>query len=390
MVVTAGSHQRPLITAAKAMGCEVLATDRRAHAPALTLADHAAIADATSLRDLLCVAHEFRPDAVLTEQTDVGVPGAAYVAEHLGIAGIGYETALRATDKWRMREACRDAGVPMPEYRLATSIEEAIPAARDIGFPAIVKPTDNQSSRGVSKVVDIAALPAAFKAARAASRSGRVLVEECMTGRESSIESFLAGETVQVLAICEKVTCAPPYCFGLQHIYPAPFSPDLVDEIKDLNCQVIRAIGIRMGFTHAEVMVTANGVKLIEIAARGCGARVATDLLPALTGVDLLRLRLRQALGEQVQIPPIRNTIAGILQFLDLPSGTVRRIGDLRAAAAVPGVIHLELDAKVGTRLAPPVSADQRPGFVLATARSREQVIAVAHEVKRRLAVEVA
>jgi biotin carboxylase len=389
MIVTASQHQGPLVRKAKALGCEVLVTDVRSDAPALALADRAVVADARSREDILRVASEFRPQAILSEQTDIAVPAVAFVAERLGLPGIGYEAAVRATDKWHMREACRMAGIPTPQYRLATSIEAAIDAARDIGVPVVVKPTDSQSSRGVTKVTDPAAVPAAAEVALAASASGRILVEERMLGGESSIESFVIGDTVHVLGICDKIKCRPPYSFDLQLIYPAAFPSHVVDEIRELNSKVIRAIGIRMGFTHAEMMITAHGVRLIEIAARGCGARVATDLLPELTGIDLLAMRLRQALGEPVEIANIRADRCGILRFFELPLGTIRRISGLQEAAAVPGVIHLEFARTVGWRLLPAIDGDYRPGFVLAVAPDRAQAIAIADQVTSLVAVEV-
>jgi formate-dependent phosphoribosylglycinamide formyltransferase (GAR transformylase) len=112
MIVTASRHQRSLILKAKTMGYDVMATDSRVDAPALSFADRAAVVDAASREDLFRIAYEFQPHAIVSEQTDVAVPGVAYVAERLGLPGIGFETALRATDKWRMR-----AGVPAFRHR---------------------------------------------------------------------------------------------------------------------------------------------------------------------------------------------------------------------------------------------------------------------------------
>lgn len=389
MIVAAGRHQAPLIRKAKAMGYEVLATDSSGDAPSLPLADHRAIVNARDVDGLVKVATTYQPKAILSEQTDVAVPAVARVAELLGLPGIGYRTAIMATDKWEMREACRRAGLPMPKYRLATSSEEAMIAAQDIGLPVVIKPTDNQSSRGVTKVSDIALLPDAVRRAASASQSGRIIVEELMVGVESSVESFVIGDSVTVLGISEKIKCAPPYSFDLQLIYPAAFSPELTDEIKILNRGVIDALGIRMGFAHAEIMITSQGPRLIEIAARGCGARIATNLLPELTGVDLLELRLRQALGEVVQMPKVRTDLFGICRFFDFKPGTVRNVGSKQEAASIDGVVHLDFELNVGDCLQSVVSGDQRPGFVLAKANSRARAIEIADEVTRVLAVDM-
>ena len=53
----------------------------------------------------------------MAEQTDAATATAAFVAERMGLPGIGYEVALAATNKWRMREKCREAGIPLPRYR---------------------------------------------------------------------------------------------------------------------------------------------------------------------------------------------------------------------------------------------------------------------------------
>ena len=111
MVVTAGPAQASVILKAKALGCEVLATDINTGAPGLALANCSAIVDASDQNELLRVASQFAPQAIVTEQTDAAVASVAFVAEQLDLPGIGYEAAVRATDKWHMREACRRAAV---------------------------------------------------------------------------------------------------------------------------------------------------------------------------------------------------------------------------------------------------------------------------------------
>jgi biotin carboxylase len=389
MVVTAGAAQSTLVLKAKDLGCEVLATDINGAAPALTLADRSVVVDAADRFALLDVASGFQLQAILTEQTDIAVASVAFVAAELGLPGISPAAAVKATDKWQLREACRHAAVNGPCYRLAVSADEAIAAAREIGLPVIVKPADNQGSRGVTKVFDLCNLRLAAVRALAASRSGRILVEELLVGAECSVESFICGDGVHVLAIGERTTCEPPYSYGLQQIYPATFPDETLDDIRRLNEAVVRAVGISMGFSHAEMIVTADGVRIIEIAARGCGARVATQLLPRMSGIDLLGLRLRQAMGEDVSIPEASEGKAGMFRFFQLPEGTVRSIEGITMAAALEGVLHLEVGPPVGSRVFTPVDAGDRPGFVLAVARTRPDVIALTEKAMGLVKIEV-
>jgi biotin carboxylase len=389
MIVTAGANQAPLILKARELGYDVLATDSNAGAPSLPLADHSAIVDAADFAELLRVARRWRPQAILTEQTDVAVPGVAFVADTLGLPGIGYRTAVRATDKWEMRKACQATGLPTPAFRLVESAEQAVAAARELGLPVVIKPVDNQASRGVTKVDATDAVEAAAVRALAASATGRALVEQQMFGAECSVESFVCGDTVTILGVSEKTKSNPPYSYDLRLIYPGSFTAEQFRAIATANAQVIGAIGIRMGFAHTELIMTADGVRLIEVAARGCGARVITDLLPRLTGIDLLAARLHQAAGREVSMAQTQPQLVGMLRFFEFAPGVVRSVSGLEAAAALDGVIHLQFSPTVGATLCEPRSGDQRPGFVLAAAASREQVIELGNKVMRTVQIEI-
>jgi biotin carboxylase len=197
------------------------------------------------------------------------------------------------------------------------------------------------------------------------------------------------GDFIEVLGRSEKSKCAPPYSFDMRLIFPGAHRPEIVAALRQVNTDVIRAIGIRIGFAHVEMMITPQGVRMIEIAARGSGGRVATDLLPALTGIDLLAARLRQALGEDVSLPPAQRDRFGILRFFELPPGTIRSVSGLAQAAAQAGVIHFEFMPKPGDTIRRAVSADQRPGFMLAVGNSREEIIDIADRVTSIIKVEM-
>jgi len=389
LALTGGIHQIPVIRTAQSMGLAVVVTDRDPSAPGLLAADYPVIVDAKDHDAILAVARQHGVSGVIAEQSDVAVLTAASVAEALGLPGIGIAVARRATDKYLMREACHDAGIPTPKYRYVATAAEARKAVASIGLPVVVKPTDSQSSRGVTKVAGSEQLDAAFGRAKAESRSGGILVEEMMVGREGSIESFVSDGRVHVLGFCDKVKCAPPFSFDLRLIYPGDYSAAVMDDILAMNDAVITAIGINTGLVHVEFIATQAGVRLIEIAARGCGARVATDLLPALTGADIIGLRIRQAIGEPATFARNDGHEFGILRFLELPPGQIVGLGDTRQAAALENVVLLHFPHSLGDVIPIVESGDARPGFVIGVGKSRDDVIALAERAIQILDVHV-
>jgi len=370
------------------MGLHVIATDQNRSAPALALADEVEVVDTRDRDAVLRVARHHQIDGVIAEQTDVAVVAAADVATNLGLPGIGYEAATAATNKFIMRERCREAGLPMPRYMRATSVAEAVLGATEIGFPVVVKPLDAQSSRGVAKLQSADEVAAWFENASSFSSDHSVLVEEMMTGTESSIESFVSNGSVTVLGICEKVKCAPPYSFDIRLLYPASFDTELIQEMIQLNERVIRAVGVGMGMTHAEFIVTPEGPRLIEIAARGCGAGVATLLLPAMTGINVVAQRIRQALGDDVDLTRSR-TMAGLLEFLMLPEGTLRRLEGIADVRAMNGVIEAGYFVKAGDAVPAARDGGQRPGFLMAVGRDHGELLRISQEAHSRIRYEV-
>lgn len=127
---------------------------------------------------------------IITDQTDLPVRTMAYVANQLGLPGNDYEVAKIFTDKYLMREKCKEIGVKTVEYKMCKTLEEANAFYDGLNRDVILKPVDNQGSKGVYKVSSRAELEKRFLEAIKYSRSGSVLVEEYIVGREFVVEGI--------------------------------------------------------------------------------------------------------------------------------------------------------------------------------------------------------
>lgn len=93
----------------------------------------------------------------------------------------GHISSLFTQDKLLSLHVLREAGFPVPMHHLVHSEEAAVAAAENLGYPVVVKPTDQMRSLGVSVRLQTAdAVREAFRKAAAISRS--ILVETQLPG----------------------------------------------------------------------------------------------------------------------------------------------------------------------------------------------------------------
>src|SRR5206468_5816967 len=141
---------------------------------------------------------------------------------------------------------------------------------------------------------------------------------------EGSIETLVQDGRIVILGICDKTKSPLPDRYDLELRYPGAFEAPVRASLEALVQRIVSGFGVTSGILHIEFLVShdTRTVYLIEFAIRGCGSKVVTHLLPAITGVDVVRLVIRQALGLPVSIEPSRRR-HGALHFLMFPPGRV-------------------------------------------------------------------
>jgi biotin carboxylase len=388
-ILGAGLWQVPTITLAKDLGYRVFVTDMYRDRPGYAFADEHECVDITNLELTLRAAESRRVDGIVCDSTDVGVPTMAYVADRLGLPGIGYDTALNFTNKYRMRCLIHREGLPCPPFRLVRNMDETREATKDLGLPVVVKPVDNQSSRGVHIARTRDEVADAVCDALHYSRSKQAIMEGFLDGTEVTVESFCSDQQVFVAGISDKDHFAHRPEVAKRLTYPAAFPSELLSRIRETNERVIHTLGLKVGIAHAEYMVVGTEIFLLEIAARGAGSRVFSDIVPYLAGAPVPRAYLEFIMGGTMSIRPDGKARAANLAFFDLGSGIVRRLDGLEEARRLPGVKEIMLEFKVGDRLTPPEDDRSRPGLLVVFGATRADVLAVTARVFDTVRVEI-
>lgn len=389
MCVAAGLLQVPLIRAAQALGFRVVAIDRNAAAPGMSVADVAEAIDIIDLPRALEVARRHRIVGVAAAACEPAMPTVAGIVEALGLHGPSVEAVRNATNKERMRTAFVKAGIAVPQFRAARNLGEAQEAAQDIGFPVIVKPVDSSGSRGVSRVERPEDLPRAVEHALAVS--SRMLVEEYLEGPELSVESLTFGGQTHVVVLSDKSITPWPYPVEDGQAQPSTVPPDTWREASELAVAGIRALGIDESASHTEIKVTPHGCRIVEIGARQAGDFMGTFMTSYSVGVDMNRAVVQIAAGLKIDPPiePRRQQGIAVRYLLPAP-GLVRSIEVPREIREDPAVVDWAVYVRPGDRVRRVTSSLDRAGHVLAVGRDTGMAVAKAERACRAIRIVTA
>ena len=134
--------------------------------------------------------------------------------EVLGIpyTGSGVLGSAVGMDKWRTKMIWIANGIPTPRYRILSAGDDWAAVARELGLPLIVKPANEGSTLGLTKVTDAAQLPAAYELA-AKKFHDIALAEQFIDGPEYT--ASILGDTALPLIRIE----APQGNYDYQNKY---------------------------------------------------------------------------------------------------------------------------------------------------------------------------
>jgi biotin carboxylase len=324
---------------------------------------------------------------IFTAGTDFSA-SVAYVAESLGLPGIGHEAALDASDKSRMRIRLAQAGVAVPLFVSGGADEDPEALAQSLfdrgaALPLVVKPVDNMGSRGCRLARDASELRTSWADAIAHSRSGRAILEEYLDGPEFSIDALVQDGHIVIRGIADRMVTFTPYFVELGHTMPSAYDEGIIAEIRTVFCQGVRALGISSGAAKGDMKYTRKGAFVGEIAARLSGGYMSGWTYPYASGIDPASEGIDLACGVQAQFPEGPCAfVSAERAFISIP-GELSQLYGVSAARRLPYIKDLFLRASAGDRLQFPMNNVQKAGNVISQAPNHALAERYAEEAAR-------
>ncbi|WP_339344134.1 formate-dependent phosphoribosylglycinamide formyltransferase [uncultured Alcanivorax sp.] len=346
-------------------GCEVIAVDRYAHAPAMQVAQHSHVINMLDGAALRALVEQEKPALIVPEIEAIATD------ELVKLEAEGYTVVptARATQLTMNREGIRclaaeELSLPTSPYRFADNEADYQQAVREIGFPCVVKPVMSSSGKGQSTLKNDTDVLPAWEYAQSGGRAGqgRVIVEGFV-----DFDYEITLLTVRHKAGNEIKTS---YCAPIGHRQengdyqeswqPQPMSEAALQGSREVALAITDALG-GQGIFGVELFIKGDKVYFSEVSPRPHDTGLVTLISQTLSE---FALHARAILGLPVPAIEQRGPSASSVLLVQGQSAAMRYRG-LDTALA-------DTDTEVRLFGKPDINGSRRLGVALAKADSIE------------------
>ena len=254
-----------------------------------------------TVEDVMNIIELEQPEGVIATLGGQTAINLAQPLSDLGVKIIG--TDCKAIEKAENRDAFEklllELNIPQPKGKAVTRIEDGVAAAREIGYPVLVRPSFVLGGRAMQIVANEEQLRHYLHTAVEIDVDKPVLVDKYIRGKEVEIDAICDGRDVFVPGIMELVERTGVHSGDSISVYPS-FS--ISDKVKGIILQYARKLGPAIGivglFNIQFIVDGQDNVYIIEVNPRS--SRTVPFLSKA-TGYPLADIATLVALGQSLK-----------------------------------------------------------------------------------------
>ena len=209
--------------------------------------------------------------------------------------GTDFDAIDRAENRDSFEKLLLSLGIPQPEGRAVTSLEDGIRAAREIGYPVLVRPSFVLGGRAMQIVAKEESMWDYLRTAVQVDADRPVLVDRYIRGKEVEVDAVCDGRNVFIPGIMELVERTGVHSGDSVSVYPAY---SLSEKVKETILNYTEKLGLGIGivglYNIQFIVDREEQVYIIEVNPRS--SRTVPFLSKA-TGYDIAEIGTLAMLG---------------------------------------------------------------------------------------------
>ena len=285
----------PIFEAMRALGAQITVIGRDPDDPCHIYADESIYEDYSNSEALLaaCQASDF--DCIVPSCNDYAYMAATFVADKLGYPGFDtLDVAHILHTKDAYREKLKELSIPSPIKFGEFTPDNRVDVSQ-IAMPAIVKPVDSFSGRGVSVVHKKTDLEPAIQDAFGSSRQKRVLIEQFVEGTLHSHTAFVSNGEIFWHEFADEYCEVYPYAVD-RSIFPSALPEKIKKQVHGSICRLVSDLKPNDGLMHTQFISSGEEYWVIECMRR-CPGDLYGHKIELSCGIDYAKYYAMPFLG---------------------------------------------------------------------------------------------
>ncbi|HOJ33645.1 MAG TPA: carbamoyl-phosphate synthase large subunit [Candidatus Hydrogenedentes bacterium] len=299
-----------------------------------------------TFEDVMHIVEREKPKGVIVQfggQTPLNLAEALWAAG-APIIGTTPRNIARAEDRKLFRDVVVKLGLLQPANETARSVEEACAAAKNIGYPVVVRPSFVLGGRAMEIVYDQTALERYMRAAVDASPEHPVLIDRFLENAiEIDVDAVSDGEDVIIAGIMQHIEEAGIHSGDSACILPPYDLPKgVITKIREQTIALAKELEV-VGLMNIQFAICDGQVYLLEVNPR---ASRTVPFVSKATGLPLAKVAARCMTGKKLKDmgifgdPKPRHYAAKevVLPFIKFPGVDIVLGPEMRSTGEVMGI----------------------------------------------------
>jgi carbamoyl-phosphate synthase large subunit len=302
--------------------------------------------ESLTLEDVLEIVHIEKPKGVIVQyggQTPLKL-ARALEAAGVPIIGTSPDSIDLAEDRERFQKLLERLGLKQPPNATARSTEQAINAAKELGYPLVVRPSYVLGGRAMEIVFNEEGLQRYMKEAVSVSNDSPVLLDRFLDDAvEMDVDAIYDGERVLIGGLMEHIEQAGVHSGDSAcSLPPYDLAPALQDKLREQVAKMAEALGVR-GLMNTQFAIQGEDIYVLEVNPRA--SRTAPFVSKA-TGYPLAKIAARVMVGKTLaqqgvtveRIPDYFSVKEAVFPFVKFPGVDPLLGPEMKSTGEVMGV----------------------------------------------------
>ncbi len=302
--------------------------------------------ESLTLEDVLEIVHIEKPKGVIVQyggQTPLKL-ARALEAAGVPIIGTSPDSIDLAEDRERFQKLLERLNLRQPPNATARSVEQAINAAKELGYPLVVRPSYVLGGRAMEIVFNEEGLQRYMKEAVSVSNDSPVLLDRFLDDAvEMDVDAIYDGEQVLIGGLMEHIEQAGVHSGDSAcSLPPYELAPHLQDKLREQVAKMAEALGV-IGLMNTQFAIQGEDIFVLEVNPRA--SRTAPFVSKA-TGYPLAKIAARCMVGQTLaqqgiteeRIPGYYSVKEAVFPFVKFPGVDPLLGPEMKSTGEVMGV----------------------------------------------------